>query len=76
MLEEGALPEQVDKVMVDFGYPIGPFATSDLSGLDIGYDTRKRRAAAIPELPQAADRRPHRRGRAARPEDQCRLVSL
>ncbi|MBV8121750.1 MAG: enoyl-CoA hydratase/isomerase family protein, partial [Alphaproteobacteria bacterium] len=36
MIEEGALPEQVDKVMVDFGYPIGPFATADLSGLDIG----------------------------------------
>src|SRR4051812_40820460 len=48
MLEEGALPEQVDKVMVDFGYPIGPFATSDLSGLDIGYDTRKRRAQQYP----------------------------
>ncbi|HXC88863.1 MAG TPA: 3-hydroxyacyl-CoA dehydrogenase NAD-binding domain-containing protein, partial [Stellaceae bacterium] len=45
MLEEGALPEQVDKVMVDFGYPIGPFATADLSGLDIGYDSRQRRAA-------------------------------
>ncbi|MGE5269402.1 MAG: 3-hydroxyacyl-CoA dehydrogenase NAD-binding domain-containing protein [Thiohalocapsa sp.] len=48
MLEEGALPEQVDKVMVDFGYPIGPFATADLSGLDIGYDTRKRRAEQYP----------------------------
>jgi 3-hydroxyacyl-CoA dehydrogenase len=48
MLEEGALPEQVDKVMVEFGYPMGPFAVSDLSGLDISYDTRKRRAAADP----------------------------
>ena len=48
MIEEGALPEQVDKVMVDFGYPIGPLAVSDLSGLDIGYDTRKRRAATYP----------------------------
>ncbi len=48
MLEEGALPEQVDKVMIDFGYPIGPFATSDLSGLDIGYDTRKRRTQQYP----------------------------
>ncbi len=48
MLEEGALPEDVDKVMVDFGYPIGPFAVADLSGLDIGYDTRKRRAAQYP----------------------------
>ncbi len=48
MIEEGALPEQVDKVMVDFGYPIGPFATADLSGLDIGYDSRQRRAAQNP----------------------------
>jgi 3-hydroxyacyl-CoA dehydrogenase len=48
MVEEGALPEQVDKVMVDFGYPIGPFATADLSGLDIGYDGRQRRAAENP----------------------------
>ncbi len=48
MLEEGALPEQIDKVMVDFGYPLGPFGVNDISGLDISYDTRKRRAAADP----------------------------
>jgi 3-hydroxyacyl-CoA dehydrogenase len=48
MIEEGALPEQVDKVMVDFGYPVGPFAVNDMSGLDISYDTRKRRTAANP----------------------------
>ncbi|MSO76703.1 MAG: fatty-acid oxidation protein subunit alpha [Alphaproteobacteria bacterium] len=48
LLEEGALPEQVDKVMVDFGYPMGPFAVGDLAGLDIGYAGRKRRAEANP----------------------------
>ncbi len=48
MVEEGALPEQVDRVMVDFGYPVGPFAVNDMSGLDVSYDTRKRRAAADP----------------------------
>lgn len=48
MLEEGCLPEQVDKVMVDFGYPMGPFAVGDLAGLDIGYAGRKRRAEADP----------------------------
>jgi 3-hydroxyacyl-CoA dehydrogenase len=48
MVEEGALPEQVDRVMVDFGYPVGPFTVNDMSGLDISYDTRKRRAAADP----------------------------
>jgi len=48
LLEEGCLPEQVDKVMVDFGYPMGPFAVGDLAGLDIGLASRKRRAAQNP----------------------------
>jgi 3-hydroxyacyl-CoA dehydrogenase len=48
LLEEGALPEQVDKVMIDFGYPMGPFAVGDLAGLDISHAGRKRRALANP----------------------------
>jgi 3-hydroxyacyl-CoA dehydrogenase len=48
LLEEGCLPEQVDKVMVDFGYPMGPFAVGDLAGLDIGASGRRRRAAENP----------------------------
>ena len=48
MVEEGALPHQIDKVMEDFGYPVGPFKVNDMSGLDISYDTRKRRKAADP----------------------------
>jgi 3-hydroxyacyl-CoA dehydrogenase len=48
MIEEGALPHQIDKVMEDFGYPVGPFKVNDMSGLDVSYDTRKRRAAADP----------------------------
>jgi 3-hydroxyacyl-CoA dehydrogenase len=48
MVEEGAQPEEVDKVMVDFGYPMGPFAVGDLAGLDIGAASRRRRAAADP----------------------------
>jgi 3-hydroxyacyl-CoA dehydrogenase len=48
LLEEGALPQQVDKVMMDFGYPMGPFAVGDLAGLDVGAAGRKRRAAANP----------------------------
>jgi 3-hydroxyacyl-CoA dehydrogenase len=48
LLEEGCLPEQVDKVMIDFGYPMGPFAVGDLAGLDIGAEGRKRRALANP----------------------------
>jgi 3-hydroxyacyl-CoA dehydrogenase len=48
LLEEGCLPEQVDKVMVEFGYPMGPFAVGDLAGLDIGAEGRQRRAAVDP----------------------------
>ncbi|WP_043342508.1 3-hydroxyacyl-CoA dehydrogenase NAD-binding domain-containing protein [Belnapia moabensis] len=48
MVEEGARPEHIDRVMVEFGYPMGPFAVNDLSGLDVNYMTRKRRAAADP----------------------------
>ena len=48
LLEEGCLPQQVDQAMVDFGYPMGPFAVGDLAGLDVGAEGRKRRAAANP----------------------------
>src|SRR3546814_17111160 len=48
LLEEGCLPEQVDKVMIDFGYPMGPFAVRDLAGLDLGNAGSQRRAAAAP----------------------------
>jgi 3-hydroxyacyl-CoA dehydrogenase len=43
MLEEGALPQQIDKVLYDFGFPMGPYAVSDLAGLDIGWRNRKSR---------------------------------
>jgi 3-hydroxyacyl-CoA dehydrogenase len=43
LLEEGALPQQVDKVIYDFGFPMGPFAMSDLAGVDVGYYVRQER---------------------------------
>jgi len=48
LLEEGALPEQVDRVIYDFGFPMGPFAMSDLAGLDVGYMVRKHRRETQP----------------------------
>lgn len=45
MMEDGASPYQIDKALRDFGYPMGPFQVSDLAGGDIGWATRKRRAA-------------------------------
>jgi 3-hydroxyacyl-CoA dehydrogenase len=38
MILEGASPQQIDKVVFDFGFPMGPFAMGDLSGLDIGWN--------------------------------------
>ncbi len=45
MLEDGASPYQIDQAVRDFGYPMGPFQVSDLAGGDIGWATRKRKAA-------------------------------
>jgi len=45
LLEEGCLPEQVDRAMEKFGFAMGPFRVSDLAGNDIGWAIRKRRAA-------------------------------
>jgi 3-hydroxyacyl-CoA dehydrogenase len=44
-LEDGALPEEVDVAMVAYGFPMGPFAVADMSGLDIAWAARRRRAA-------------------------------
>ena len=43
--EEGVPPARIDAVMRDFGFPMGPFAMSDLSGLDIGLAVQKARGA-------------------------------
>ena len=45
MMEDGASPYQIDRAVRDFGYPMGPFQVSDLAGGDIGWATRKRKAA-------------------------------
>jgi 3-hydroxyacyl-CoA dehydrogenase len=41
MLLEGAMPAQIDKVIYDFGMPMGPFAMADMVGLDLGWRARK-----------------------------------
>jgi 3-hydroxyacyl-CoA dehydrogenase len=48
LLEEGALPQQVDKAIFDFGMPMGPFAMQDLAGLDIGLAIRRRLRETLP----------------------------
>ena len=45
VLEDGASPYEIDAAVRAFGYPMGPFQVSDLAGGDIGWATRKRKAA-------------------------------
>lgn len=48
LLLEGALPQEVDAALVAFGFPMGPFAASDLAGLDIGWRGRQARGETAP----------------------------
>ncbi len=48
LLIQGALPHQVDKVLTDFGFPMGPFAMSDLAGIDVGWRVRQARGTKAP----------------------------
>jgi len=45
LINAGALPQQIDGALQAFGMAMGPFRVGDLAGLDIGWATRKRRAA-------------------------------
>ena len=48
LLEEGALPAQIDKVIYDFGLPMGPYQMADLAGLDVSWRVRKAQAPTRP----------------------------
>ena len=41
MVEEGAMPWQVDKVVTDYGFPMGPFQLNDLAGIDVRHAIRQ-----------------------------------
>lgn len=51
LVEEGALPQQVDQALQGWGMAMGPFRTMDLAGQDIGWNIRARRARTQPERP-------------------------
>ena len=57
MLLEGAMPWDIDRVLYDFGMPMGPFAMSDLAGLDIGWSAETSQGATIRDLLCEAGRR-------------------
>lgn len=49
LVEEGALPHEVDQALTDFGYAMGIFAVHDMAGNDVGYQTRKAQIATRPQ---------------------------
>ena len=51
LMLEGATPQQVDKIIYDFGLPMGPFTMGDMAGLDIGFYVRESRREFIEHDP-------------------------
>ncbi|HTV97304.1 MAG TPA: 3-hydroxyacyl-CoA dehydrogenase NAD-binding domain-containing protein [Steroidobacteraceae bacterium] len=51
LLDEGALPQQIDKALEGFGFAMGPFRVADLAGNDIGWAIRKRLYKEYPDRP-------------------------
>lgn len=63
MVLEGATPAQVDKVLFDFGFPMGPYAMNDLAGLDIGWKAEESTSSSIREIMNESGRKGQKNGR-------------
>jgi 3-hydroxyacyl-CoA dehydrogenase len=62
LILEGAMPWDVDRVIYDFGLPMGPFAMSDLAGLDIGWSKEQSKSSTVREILCEMDRRGQKTG--------------
>jgi len=62
LVMEGAMPWDIDRVLYDFGFPMGPFAMSDLAGLDIGWVKEKSKGESIRDVLCEMDRRGQKTG--------------
>jgi 3-hydroxyacyl-CoA dehydrogenase len=62
LILEGAMPWDVDRVIYDFGLPMGPFAMADLAGLDVGWDPRISKGETIRDRLCEMDRRGQKTG--------------
>jgi len=62
LLLEGATPEQIDRVHVEFGMPMGPFQMADLAGVDIGWHRDPSRIENVRDALCAADRWGQKKG--------------
>jgi 3-hydroxyacyl-CoA dehydrogenase len=57
LLMEGVMPWDIDRVLYDFGMPMGPFAMSDLAGLDLGWSKETSKSSTLREILCELDRR-------------------
>ena len=55
LLQEGATPAQIDRVLTEFGFPVGPFTLADMAGLDVIAATRAARLPSMSERERGAD---------------------
>ncbi len=62
LILEGAMPWDVDRVLYDFGLPMGPFAMSDLAGLDLGWNKETSKGETLRDILCEKDRRGQKTG--------------
>jgi 3-hydroxyacyl-CoA dehydrogenase len=62
LVMEGAMPWDIDRVLYAFGFPMGPFAMSDLAGLDIGWVKENSKGESIRDVLCEMDRRGQKTG--------------
>jgi 3-hydroxyacyl-CoA dehydrogenase len=75
LVVEGATPEQVDRVHVEFGMPMGPFQMADLAGVDIGWHRDPNRIETIRDALCAIDRWGQKKGAGFYDYDEKRRAS-
>lgn len=63
LLLEGATPDRVDRVLLDFGFPMGPFVMSDLAGVDVGWRADRSTGETVRDVLCEHDRRGQKNGR-------------
>ena len=75
LILEGAMPWHVDRVLYDFGLPMGPFAMADLAGLDIGWSAERSKGESVRDVLCEMDRRGQKTGAGFYDYDESRKPS-
>lgn len=75
LMLEGTMPWDIDRVLFGFGFPMGPFAMSDLAGLDIGWSKETSKGETIRDVLCEMDRRGQKTGAGYYDYDENRKAS-